>query len=201
MKLYYSLGACSLAPNIVLHELKIPHELVAVKLKDKTYAGGNYYEVNPKGTVPALELDNGQILTEIPAILQYLADMKPEARLVPRPGSLERVRCQEWLNYIATEFHKTFSPLFRDDTPEPYKESMREKLKGRFDFFGATLSKQDWLLGSEYSIADAYLTTILRWPRALKISMENWPVMMGYLEKSLARPATREAIKAESPLK
>ena len=164
MKLYYSPGACSLSPHIVSRELGIPLELKKVNNKDKTVeGGGDYWQVNPRGYVPALVLDNGETLTEGPAIVQYLADQKPEAGLAPRNGTFERYRLQEWLNFLTSEVHKQFSPLFKPNTPEDYKKIAKENLATRFDWLDKQLAGKDYLMGKQFTVADAYLFTVLRW--------------------------------------
>ena len=162
MKLYYSPGACSLSPHIVLCELGLAHELEKVDLRSHTTAdGGDYYAINPKGYVPALRLDDGQLLTEGPAIVQYLADLKPAAGLLPPAGTLERARVQEWLAFIGTEIHKNFSPLFRPDTSADWKAAARATLERRLAFVDQALTGRDYLLGSLFSVADAYLFTVV----------------------------------------
>src|SRR4051812_19053835 len=176
MKLYYAPGACSLSPHIVARELGIPVELKKVNVKDKTIEhGGDYWKVNPKGYVPALELDNGQVLTEGPAIVQYLADQKPDAGLAPKPGSFDRYKLQEWLNFITSEIHKGFSPLFRPNTPEEYKKIAKENLATRFDWLDKQLAGKDYLMGKQFSIADPYLFTVLSWSKPTQIDMSRWP--------------------------
>jgi glutathione S-transferase len=198
MKLYYSPGACSLSPHIVARELGIPVELKKVNVKDKTIeGGGDYWKINARGYVPALELDNGQVLTEGPAIIQYLADQKPEAGLAPKNGSLERYRLQEWLNFITSEIHKQFSPLFRPTTPEEYKKIARENLATRFDWLDKQLAGKDHLMGKPFTVADAYLYTTLRWTKPLQIDMARWPNLVAYMERIGARPKVKDALKAE----
>jgi glutathione S-transferase len=198
MKLYYSPAACSLSPHIVLRELALPFELVKVNLKTKRTADErDFTAINPKGYVPALELDDGQVLTEGPAIVQYLADRKPEAGLAPPNGTLARYRLQEWLNFISTELHKQFSPLFAPNTPDATKDAQRERLAGRFDWLSKQLEGKDYLLGKDFSVADAYLFTVLSWGRHVGIDLARWPTLKGYVERVAARPAVQEALKAE----
>ncbi|GAB4480571.1 MAG: glutathione transferase GstA [Burkholderiaceae bacterium] len=198
MKLYYSPGACSLSPHIVLRELGLPFSLVKVDLKTKRTAdGADYLPINGKGYVPALELDDGQVLTEGPAIVQYLADRKPEAGLAPPNGTLERYRLQEWLNFISTEVHKQFSPLFAPNTPDATKEAQRERLAGRFEWLSKQLAGKDYLLGKAFSVADAYLFTVLNWCGFVGIDLGKWPVLAQYHARVAARPAVQEALKAE----
>src|SRR5215470_3785835 len=160
MKLYYAPGACSLSPHIVSRELGIPVELKKVDNKAKTFeGGGDYWKVNPRGYVPALELDDGEVLTEGPAIVQYLADRVPGTQLAPANGTFERVRLQEMLGYINSEIHKTYSPLFKKDTPAETRAERKGYLQRRYEVFEKILAKQNWLLGDRFSAADAYLFT------------------------------------------
>ncbi|MDO8519449.1 MAG: glutathione transferase GstA [Deltaproteobacteria bacterium] len=196
-KLYFSPGACSLAPHIVLREADLPFELVRVDLRAKTYPGGDYWKINPKGGVPALGLSNGEILTEDAVILQYLADQKPEMNLAPKAGTMERYRLQEWLNFIATELHKGFGPLWKPNTPEDFKPIVIANLSQRFDLVNHQLEKNDFLMGKSYTIADAYLFTVTRWHQPLKIDLSPWPALGRFMERIKARPATADAFKAE----
>lgn len=202
MKLYYAPGACSLSPHIVSREAGIPVELKKVNLKDKVVEGGaDYRKVNSKGYVPALELDNGQVLTEGPAIVQYLADQKPESGLAPKAGSFERYRLQEWLNFITAEIHKGFSPLFKPNTPDEYKKIARENLAGRFDWLNEQLAGKDHLMGKTFTVADAYLFTVLTWTRPLQIDLGKWPNVAAFVARVSARPKVKEAMKAEGLIK
>ena len=202
MKLYYSPGACSLSPHIVAREAGIPIELKKTSTKDKTIeGGGDYWKVNGKGYVPALELDNGQVLTEGPAIVQYLADQKPDAGLAPKAGSLERYRLQEWLNFITTEIHKGFSPLFKPNTPDDYKKIVKENLAVRFDWLDKQLAGKDYLTGKAFSVADAYLFTVLGWTKPTQIDLARWPNLAAFHARVGARPKVKEALKAEGLLK
>jgi glutathione S-transferase len=201
MKLYFSPGACSLSPHIVARELGIPLQLQKVNTRDKTMeGGGDYWQVNAKGYVPLLELDNGERLTEGPAIVQYLADQKPEAGLAPKAGSFERYRLQEWLNFTTSEIHKQFSPLFRPTTPEDYKPIARENLANRFKWLDKQLAGRDYLMGKQFTVADAYLFTVLRWTVPLKIDLSPWPNVAAYLERVGKRPKVREALQEEGLL-
>jgi glutathione S-transferase len=200
MKLYYSPGACSMAPHIALLEAGLTHEIVPVNLKTHHFVGGDFYKVNPKGSVPTLELDNGEILTECAVILQYIADKAPEANLIPKVGTMQRYRAQEWLNWVATEMHKGFSPLWYDYTPEEYKTKIREGLAKKFDFLTGNLKTNAFLMG-QYTVADSYLFTILGWAKPLKIELTKWPAILGYLEKIQARPAIQATMKAEGQSK
>lgn len=196
-KLYYSPGACSLAPHLVLEEIKMPFELVRVDLRAKTYAGGDFKKINPKGAVPALELGNGEILTEAAVILQYLGDQKPECNLIPPSHTWPRYRCQEWLNFIATELHKGFGPLWKPNTPADYKSIVLENLAQRLNVMNIQLEKTPYLMGEGYTVADAYLFTVANWSYFLKIDLGPWPALQGFLERVKARPATLAALKAE----
>lgn len=198
MKLYYSPGACSLSPHIVAREIGLPVKVQKIDNKAKTIdGGGDYWQVNGKGYVPALELDNGEILTEGPAIVQYLADKKPESGLAPRAGTLERYRLQEWLNFITSEIHKQFTPLFKPNTPEDYKPIAKENLANRFKWLDRQLAGKDYLLGSQFTVADAYLFTVLRWTQPMKMDLSPWPNLRAYLERVGKRPKVREAMQEE----
>jgi len=198
MKLYYAPGACSLSPHIVSREAGIPVELKKTNVKEKVVdGGGDYWQVNGKGYVPALELDNGQLLTEGPAIVQYLADQKPESGLAPKAGSIERYKVQEWLNFITSEIHKGFSPLFRPTTPDEYKKITKDNLANRFNWLDKQLAGKDYLMGKQFTVADAYLFTVLRWTTPTQIDLSKWPNLTAYLARVGARPKVQEALKAE----
>ncbi|MBV8032904.1 MAG: glutathione transferase GstA [Betaproteobacteria bacterium] len=202
MKLYYGPGACSLSPHIVLRELGLPFEMKKVNTKDKTIeGGGDYWKVNGRGYVPALELDNGEVLTEGPAIVQYLADQKPEAGLLPKAGSFERYRVQEWLNFITSEIHKSFSPLFRPNTPDEYKTISKENLAKRFDWLNEQLKGKDYLTGKSFTVADAYLFVVLGWTKPLAIDLSRWPNLAAFHARVAARPKVKEAMVAEGLIK
>ena len=198
MKLYYSPGACSLSPHIVAREAGIPLELVKVDLKAKTTeAGGDYNAVNAKGYVPALELEDGSVLTEGPAIVQYLADQKPERKLAPPNGALERYRLQEWLGFINSEIHKTYSPLFKDTTPAETRAERLEYLRKRYAFVDQALSQQPYLLGKEFSVADAYLYTVTNWAKSVKLDLAPYPHLEAFQQRIAARPAVQDALFEE----
>lgn len=202
MKLYFSPGACSLSPHIVLRELGLPFDLIKVDMMSKkTSDGADFKTINPKGYVPALQTDDGQVLTEGPAIVQYLADRKPDAKLAPANGTFERYRLQEWLNFISTEIHKSFSPLFNASMPDAAKEIYIGKLKQRFGDIETVLSKQDFLTGSQFTVADAYLFTVLRWSHAFKIDLNQWPGIAKFFARVEARPAVKAALDAETAAK
>ena len=200
MKLYYSPGACSLAPHIAMRELGIPVELKKVDLKAKQYEGGDYKQVNGKGYVPAIATDDGTVLTECPAILQYLADQKPEAGLAPKNGTMERYHLQEWLNFLTSEVHKQFSPLFRPNTPEEYKSIAKENLGKRFDWLDQQLAGKDYLTGKQFSVADAYLFVLTNWTKPTNIDLSKWPNVQAFQKRVAARPKVKEAMQAEGLL-
>jgi glutathione S-transferase len=198
MKLYYAPGACSLSPHIVSRELGIPVELKKVNTKDKTVeGGGDYWKVNARGYVPALELDDGQVLTEGPAIVQYLADKKPDAGLAPKAGSLERYRLQEWLNFLTSEVHKQFSPLFKPNTPEHYKPIAKQNVATRFDWLDKQLEGKDYLTGKQFTVADAYLFVLLGWTKPTQIDLSRWSNLAAFHKRVGARPKVKEALQAE----
>jgi glutathione S-transferase len=198
MKLYFAPEACSLSPHIVLEELGLPFTLVKVDTKTKKTAGGrDFLAVNPKGYVPVLELDNGERLTEGPAIVQYLADLKPGAKLAPANGTFERTRLQEWLNFISTEIHKTYSPMFNAALPEAAKAIFKDKLIQRYTFVAATLDKQDYLLGNRFTVADAYLFVVTRWAKHFDIDVDRWPALASFMERVAARASAITALQTE----
>ncbi|MGZ6124604.1 MAG: glutathione transferase GstA [Myxococcales bacterium] len=192
MKLFYVPGVCSLSPHIVLREMGAEFQLDKVDRKTKVSESGvNYNQLNPKSYVPALQLDDGTVLTEGASILMYLADQRDGERVAPKAGTGERYKLQEWLVFIATELHKNFSPLFRK-TPDPV---FRENLLKRLDLVAATLSKQPYLLGERFSAADAYLFTILRWSARVELPLPA--ALQQFMERMKARPAVAEALKVE----
>jgi glutathione S-transferase len=202
MKLYYSPGACSLSPHITLLEAGLPATLVKVDTKTHKLPGGeDFYAINGKGYVPVLELDDGRRLTEGPAIVQYLADLKPDSRLAPAAGSFERYRLQEWLNFITSELHKQYGPFFAPNTPAEYKPILRDKLGHRFEWLAGQLNGNDYLMGSQFTVADAYLYTILRWSPFVDIDLAKWPVVSAYKARVEARPHVRAALLAEGLIK
>ncbi|MEO8640826.1 glutathione transferase GstA [Pseudomonas sp.] len=198
MKLYYAPHACSLAPHIVLRELDLSFELIRVDNTTKrTASGEDFLAINPKGYVAALQLDNGQVLTEGPTILQYLADLRPEANLAPVSGTFERVRVQEWLNFISTEIHGGLGWLFSSQFPDEVKTLIKEKLFKRFVVLSQTLEHQDYLMADGYSIADAYLFTVLRWAHLFAIDLNEWPALARFQTTVDQRPAVKTALAAE----
>ena len=198
MKLYYSPGACSLSPHIVLREAGLAFEPVQADLKKHQLKdGSDYYGVNPLGYVPMLELDDGTRLREGPAILQYIADQVPTKNLAPANGPLPRYRLQEWLTFIGTEIHKGFSPLFNPGMPEEGKKINRDKLATRFQWLNGQLADKPYLMGDHFSVADAYLFTVTRWAKPMNIDLAPYPNLLAFQERVAARPAVQEALKAE----
>jgi glutathione S-transferase len=197
MKLYFSPGACSLHPHIALREAGLPFELVRVDIRaHKTHDGKDYYAVTPKGYVPALELDDGSILTEGAVIDQYIADRKPEAKLAPPAGTMERYRLQEWLNFIATEVHKSFGPLF-GHAPDEVKQQARDRIDRRFDLLAKELASKPYLMGETFSVADGYLYNMLRWTAFTGVDLTKWPALQAFFARVEARPAVQAALAAE----
>ena len=202
MKLYYAPGACSLSPHIALREAGIEAKLVKVDTKThKLKDGGDYYAINGKGYVPTLELDDGLRLTEGPAIVQYIADRNPASRLAPAAGTMERYRLQEWLNFITSELHKQFSPLFATDTPDDYKPIAKQRISKRFDWLAEQLAGKDYLMGPQFTVADGYLFVMLNWTKFVGIDLSRWPVLAAYQARVAARPKVQEAMVAEGLVK
>jgi len=201
MKLYYWPGACSLSPHIVSREAGIDLQLAQLDRAERKTADGTVLSsVNEKNQVPVLELDDGQKLTEGPVIVQYLADQKPAAGLVPPPGTMERYRVQEWLNFVTSELHKTFAPLFRPTTPDDFKATLRDLLGQRFDWIDKQLAGKQYLMGDKFTVADAHLFTVLRWSPRVGIDLGKWKNITAYLDRVEARPKVQEAMKAEGLL-
>jgi glutathione S-transferase len=202
MKLYFSPGACSLSPHIVAQELGIALELDKVDLKTKKAASGaDFLAMNPKGYVPVLELDEGGVLTEGPAIVQYLADRKPGSGLAPANGTLERYRMQEMLGFINSEIHKAYSPLFDPATPEATRQGSLDKLQKRYAFVEKQLAGRDFLFGSQFTVADAYLFVVTNWAHHVKADLAAFPLLQAFQKRVAARPAVQAALKAESARK
>jgi glutathione S-transferase len=198
MKLYYSPGACSLSPHIVLREAGLAFEPVMAPTKThKLQDGTDYYTINPLGYVPMLELDDGTRLREGPAIVQYVADQVPNKNLAPANGTLPRYRLQEWLTFIGTEIHKSFSPLFNPNMPEDGKKIYRERLANRFAFVDKELAGKQYLMGDHFTVADAYLYTVTRWAKPMAIDLGAYPNLVAHNERVNARPAVQEALKVE----
>jgi len=203
MKLYYATNTCSLAPHIVAAEAGIALELERVDLRThRTEKGADYREISLLGYVPALRLDDGEILTEGVAIVQYLADRAPESALAPRPGTFERVRLQEWLNFIASELHKTFSPwLFHPEVGDPAQKYAKARLSDRFAFIERRLGDSPYLMGNKFTVADAYCFTIVGWSKFVGIDLAPYPRLASYIDRIAARPRVHEAMQAEGMLK
>jgi glutathione S-transferase len=201
MKLYYSSGACSLAPHIALLEAGLPFELEKVDLKAKlTETGADFLAINSKGYVPALGLDNGQVLTEGAAILQYIADQKPESALAPAAGSFARYQLQEWLTFISSEVHKPLATMFYPAQSADWKAAITATLTKRLDWLTTQLDGNDYVFANQFSIADAYLFTILNWSNFVGFSLAPWPVVQAYMARVAARPHVVVAMKQEGLL-
>ena len=202
MKLYYSPGTCSLSPHITLREAGIAVELVKVNLAAAMTEGGdNYMKINPKGYVPLLELDNGERLSEGPAIVQYIADQAPAKNLAPANGTLARYHLQEWLNFITSEVHKGFGPLFTSDMPEVAKTLARAKLAQRFSWVNEQLDGKQFLMGDTFTVADAYLFTVAGWGKHTGVDISQYTHLTAYMARVATRPAVQAALKAEGLLK
>jgi glutathione S-transferase len=202
MKLYFSPGACSLSPHISLREAGLSFTLEQVDLRSKEVkSGGDFRRVNGKGMVPVLELDDGDRLTEGPAIVQFIADQRPASGLAPAPGTRERYHMMEWLNFVTSELHKNFTPLFKPTTPDDYKTMVRETLAERYAFMDGKLAGRDYLMGERFTVADAYAFTVTNWTRIQKIDLAPWPNVAAYMERVRARPKVQEAMKAEGLIK
>ena len=197
MKLYYTPGTCSLAPHIVAREAAVEVELEKVDMATKlTETSQDYRGVNPKGSVPALVLDDGFVLTEAAVVIQYLADRAPEAGLIPA-GGIARYSAQQWLNFVATELHKGFGPLWRADTPAEMRRIVKEQLAGKFSFLDQELADRPYLTGEAFAAADAYAFTVLGWAKFMSIDLARWPNLIAYLARIEARPKVRETLAAE----
>ncbi len=202
MKLYFSPGSCSLSPHIVLREAGLKFDLEQVNNQEKkTKSGVDYWSVNGKGQVPVLELDNGESLTEGAVIVQYLADQKPDAGLVPPAGTMQRVRVQEWLNFVASELHKVYAPIFRPTTPDAYKALSKENLGKRLEWVNKQLAGKQYLMGDKFTVADAYLFTVLRWSQRIQLDLAPWPNVTAFMDRVAARPKVQETMKSEGLIK
>jgi glutathione S-transferase len=198
VKLYYATGACSLSPHIALQEAGLAYTLKRVDTKTHKLAdGSDFGAINGKGYVPVLELDDGTRLTEGPAIVQYIADLAPQSGLAPANGTFERYRLQEWLNFITSEIHKAFGPLFDPNAAEPVKQWAKERLNKRLEWTAGRLAGRPYLLGERFSVADAYLFTVLNWCKWTGIDLARWPVLVDYVARVGARPKVIAALKAE----
>ena len=201
MKLYYFPGACSLSPHIVALEAGIPLQLEKTDIKTKlTESGADFGHINPKGYVPTLVLDNGEILTEGTAIVQYLADLKPESGLAPANGTLPRYRLQEMLGYINSELHKNYSPLFNPDTPEAARAERESYLLRRYQLIENALAKQPWLLGEQFTVADVYLFTVTNWAGHVGLDLSRFTALAAFQQRVASRPAVQAALEAEGLL-
>lgn len=202
MKLYFSPGACSLSPHIVAEEAGLPCEFILASTKShKLQDGTDFYSINPLGYVPFLVLDDGQTLREGPVIVQYMADQVPDKKLIPAAGSMERYRVQEWLNFIGTELHKSFGPLFKPGTPEDYKPSVKESLRDRFEWVEQQLANTTYLMGEQFTVADAYLFTVSGWSKHVGLNLSDLPHLQAYLARVASRPAVQRAMRAEGLIK
>lgn len=203
MKLYYAPGACSLSPHIVLREAGFTFTTERVDLKTHlTSSGTQLKDVSAKNYVPILELDDGKRLTEGPVIVQYLADQRPDSKLAQPAGSLERYRLQEWLNFITAELHKSFYPLFhRDSASADWQQAMETKIGAKFALMSDELAERKYLFGEQFTVADAYLFTVLNWTQFVAIDLNRWPVLARYHARVAARPKVKEALQAEGLLK
>lgn len=201
MKLYYAPGSCAMSPHIVIAEAGLPYKLDRVDLSTKmTEAGNPLADINEHNAVPALLLDSGEVLTEGVAIVQYVADQNPEARLLPPAGTLERARVQQWLNYIATEMHKAHVPMFKADYPAASKDIALVKIKKAYDYVSSKLGELPYLTGETFTVADAYLFTIINWHNFIKLDLSPWPVLVAYQARVAARPAVQNAMREEGLL-
>ena len=202
MKLYYSPGACSLSAHIALQEAGLAFTPMLASTKShKLQDGTDFYSINPLGYVPVLELDDGTRLREGPAIVQYIADQVPLKMLAPQNGTLQRYRLQEWLNFIGTELHKGFSPLFNPATPEEYKAIARERLQQRLQWVDNQLAGKQYLMGDQFTVADGYLFTVTNWTKPTNLDIAGLSHLVAYRERVAARPAVQAAMKAEGLVK
>jgi len=202
MKLYYSPGACSLSPHIALLEAGLPHDLVKVDLKAKKLENGeDYLKVNPKGQVPALGLDNGELVTEGPVIVQMIADKASAKNLAPARDSAERYKLQEWLNFITTEVHKSFGPLFSPVLADDAKAFFKDRVMGKFKYIDSQLAGRDYLMGKQFSVADGYLFTMLSWAERMKFDLAAMPNLLAYKARVGARPMVQAALTKEGLMK
>ena len=198
MKLYFTPGACSLSPHIVAREAGHDLDFLQVDLQKKqTVDGEDYWPIHGRGQVPSLETDDGYVLTEGPAIVQYLGDLAPASNVMPAPGTKERYKQLEWLNFITAELHKAFSPLFRPTTPDAYKQISKDNIGNRFTWVNSQLADRPYLMGDNFTAADAYLYVMTRWAKRLEMDLSQWPNLKAFSERVEARPKVREALAAE----
>jgi glutathione S-transferase len=202
MKLYYSPGACSLSPHIALLEAGLPYDLVKVDLRAKKLENGDdFWTVNPKGQVPALALDSGELVTEGPVIVQMIADRAAAKHLAPERDSAERYKFLEWLNFITTELHKNFSPLFQPVIPDDVKNFFKDRLIAKFKYIDSRLAGRDYLMGKQFTVADGYLFVMLTWAERLNLDLAGFANLMAYKARIAARPKVKEALSKEGLLK
>ena len=198
MKLYYAPGACSLSPHIALCESGLDFEIEKVDLAAKrTESGADYWQINPKGSVPALVLDQGEVLTEGPAVVQYIADLAPDSHLAPPAGDLARYHLMEWLNFITAEIHKPFSTLFNRKAPAECKAMARTAIEQKFDYMDRILTDRAFVTGAGFTVADGYLLVMARWAHGLKFDLARWPSLLGWEQRVLQRPKVQDALRAE----
>lgn len=201
MKLYYARGACSQATHIALYEAGLSFQAERVDTKTKAMeSGGDFRTINPKGYVPALQLDSGELLTENVAVLQYVADQKPDSGLAPAYGTMARYRVVEWLGLISSELHKSYSPFFRPNTPEDYKAIVKEHLANRLAYVDGKLAGKQYLTGDQFTIADAYLFVVVSWSGKVGVDLAPYANLRQFLERVAKRPAVQSALKAEGLL-
>lgn len=201
MKLFYTPGACSISPHIALCEAGLAHTIDKVDLRaKKTESGADYLAINPKGYIPALQLDNGEILVEGAAIVQYIADQKPESGLAPKNGTMERYRLQEWLTFISSELHKGFSPLFNQAIPDDVKKIFRDRLAQRWAHVDKALAGKNFVMGNNFTVADGYLYNMTRWAKRVEMDLSAYPNVAAFAARVEARPKVQEALKAEGLL-
>ena len=198
LKLYYSPGACSLSPHIALFEAGLPFEIEKVDTKaKKTASGANYLDINPNGYVPALQIAEGKVITEGPAIVQWIADQAPQSHLAPANGTWERTQLQQWLNFISTEIHKSYSPLFSAEVPDAYKTMTKDKLFKRYAYVNEQLKGKQFLLGNHFTVADGYLFTVTNWANFLKLDLSEFREVAAFSDRVNSRPKVLQALKAE----
>ena len=198
LKFYYHPSPNPAKVALFLEESGLPYETETVDLKTKlTGSGQDYWTINPKGYVPALLLDSGELLTEGPAIVQYVADQAPDKHLAPANGTLARYQLQAWLTFISTELHKNFSPLFNPATPDSFKALTKDRLLGRLAWVDSQLAGKDWLMGSDFTVADGYLYTVTNWPSRVGVDMSGFPNIAAFRARAGARPGVQAALRAE----
>ena len=198
MKLYFSPGACSLASSIAFHEAGVPVELVRVDTKaHKLKDGSDYYKINPRGYVPALQLDSGEVFSEGAALLQYIGDLKPSSAVIPMQGTVDRLRANSWLTFISSEIHKSYSPLFNPGLSDEIKAVFKDKLAKRFDELEQHFATHKFLMGEQFTVADAYLYTVISWSNGVGIDLAKWKHLSDYRQRVADRPKVKEALQAE----